>query len=93
MPCCLGALLALLGPRVFLLLSWLFTDWTFKAFEGKLWPLLGWLFMPWTTTAYMVIMIMNDHKIEGLWIGVLILGVIFDIGSWGAGGKANRHRD
>jgi hypothetical protein len=94
MPCCLGVLLLLFGPRVVLALSWLFTDWIFRAFDGKLWPILGWVFMPWTTIAYMLIMLLNDHKLEGLWIGLLILGVIFDAGAWGASNKArNRHGD
>ncbi len=78
-----------------LVLFWLFTDWTRNAFDGTLWPVLGWFFLPWTTIAYMTIMLMNNHQVSGMWVGLLILGVILDLGSTGGGGRAMRgkHND
>ena len=42
---CLFALIAVLSPRLALLLLWLFSPWVDGAFAGFLLPLLGLIFM------------------------------------------------
>ena len=69
---------ALLAPRVFLLFIWLRTNWLSRAFDTMLWPLLGAFLMPCTTLAYMAGML-NAQSVEGGWLLLLIVAVLFDI--------------
>ena len=50
MPCLIGCL-ALLTPRVAIVLLVIFSDYIGDAFENNLWPFLGFLFLPLTTIA------------------------------------------
>ena len=52
MPCCLLLIIAILGPRIGMILLWLFSNFYDKPFDGFLLPLLGFFFMPFTTLAY-----------------------------------------
>ena len=75
---CLWVIIALLAPRLFLLLIWLLTNWPSRAFDTVLWPLLGTFLMPYTTLTYMAGML-NAQSIEGGWLLLLIAAVLFDI--------------
>jgi len=84
MPCCLLALAALF-PRVALVIMWL-VGYGRLAFDTAIWPVLGFFFMPFTTCAYAFAM--NEFGgAQGLGLALIILGVIFDIGSFGGGGR------
>jgi len=86
---CLIVLMALIGPRVALLFTWIFTNLVDRAFEGILLPLLGLLFLPWTTFLYVLVY----NPVEGVsflgWV-VVVLGVLVDLGSYGAGARTRR---
>ena len=43
---CIVALLALLAPRLLIVLLWFFTTWFRGVFDNLLWPILGFLFLP-----------------------------------------------
>ncbi len=90
MPCIL-ALIALLFPRVLIVVLWLFTDWFNGVFSAAFWPVLGFFFLPVTTLWYSVVI----HNYGGHWgttnIFLLILAVVIDMGSW-RGGYKNRRR-
>jgi hypothetical protein len=86
---CLIALVALITPRVVLAAIWLLTDWFNRAYETAVWPLLGWIFMPYTTAAYMAAMLNNNHHVSGLWLVLVVLAVLVDIGAIGGGGRAS----
>ncbi len=87
---CLLALLAAFAPRLVLFLIWIFTDLVDRAFNGFLLPLLGLLFLPFTTLMFVL---WYQPARDGLpaigWVFV-ILGVFFDLGSYG---KGYRDRD
>ena len=51
---CLIALFALIGPRVALVFTWLFSDMIGRAIDSVLVALLGFLLLPWTTLAFVV---------------------------------------
>ncbi len=87
--CCLLGLLLLLGPRIVLILIWLFTNW-YDAFNSYLIAFLGWLFLPYTSMAWMYVYFQNDGQIEGGYLVLLILAVLFDIGVFGGSHKARR---
>ncbi|HEY7762221.1 MAG TPA: hypothetical protein VIC52_04340 [Actinomycetota bacterium] len=86
---CLIVLMALIGPRVALLFTWIFTDLVDRAFEGILLPLLGLIFLPWTTFLYVLVY----NPVEGVsflgWV-IVVLGVLLDLGSYGAGARNRR---
>jgi hypothetical protein len=87
--CCLLLLLALVGPRLVLVLLWLFTDYLSRAFDTFVWPLLGFLFLPWTTIAYAF----AQNELGGLsgpGIIVLLLGLLVDVGAIGGGARGRR---
>lgn len=76
---CLLILFAIILPRITMILLFLFTNW-FAVFPNFIWPLLGFFFMPYTTLAYMAGMVYN-HQISNGWIVLLIIAIIFDLGS------------
>jgi hypothetical protein len=77
---CLLPLIAIFMPRVALALIFLFTTWFTQAFHTVLWPLLGFLFMPYTTLAWMAAMLHNNHQLNPIWIGIIIIAILFDLG-------------
>jgi hypothetical protein len=86
---CLIVLMALIGPRVALLFTWIVTNLVDRAFEGILLPLLGLILLPWTTFLYVLVY----NPIEGVsvlgWV-IVALGVLVDLGSYGAGARNRR---
>jgi hypothetical protein len=86
---CLIALMALIGPRVALLFTWIFTNLVDRAFESFVVPLLGLIFLPWTTFLYVLVY----NPFEGVsflgWV-IVVLGILADLGSYGAGARSRR---
>lgn len=89
LPCCLFACLGAIWPRVTLVILWLFTGITGRAFETRLWPLLGWFFVPTTTLAWALWMNhLGGHgvgHIDDSWLAMGTIGVafLFDVGQLG----------
>lgn len=71
MPCLLG-LLALVAPRLVIVLLWLFTGWFHGLFESALWPLLGFVFLPTTLLWYTAV----QHWFAGQWTLWPIVGLV-----------------
>lgn len=88
---CLIALFALFLPRVVIALMVIFSDYIGRAYDGLLWPLLGFLFLPYTTLAYAVA-VNENGSVSGLWLAVVVLAVLADIGVVGGGGRMRRKR-
>lgn len=83
MPCLL-ALLALLFPRLVIILLAIFSSYLHNAFNTFIWPLLGFFFMPFTVLAYAWAMNANGH-VSGIYLLVVVIAVLFDLGSIGGG--------
>ena len=85
---CLVAVIALLFPRVLIVVLWLLTDWFSGVFNSLLWPVLGFIFLPVTMLWYSVVI----NNFGGVWsitnIIVMVLAVVIDMGSWGGGYKS-----
>lgn len=79
----LALLLALIAPRIVLLLVALFTDIVARAYEGWLVPLLGWIFLPMTTLVYALAVHVAGGVDGGLWLVLMVLAVLFDLGATG----------
>ena len=87
--CCVLALLAFVGPRVVLVLLFLFTNYLQRAFDTFLLPLIGFLFLPWTTIAWAIAQ--NEFGgASGIGLVVIVLGFLLDIGVLGGGARGRR---
>jgi hypothetical protein len=89
--CCLLALLVFFGPRVVLVCAWLFTNW-YSAFSSTLVALAGLIFLPWTSLAWMYTYFHNGGHASGVYVILLIAGVLMDIGAYGGGTRYKRWR-
>ena len=87
MPCLLAAL-ALIAPRVTIVLLVIFRDWIGAAYNTVIWPLLGFFFFPYTTLAYAAAINYNG-SVDGLYLVLVVIAVLFDLGSM-SGGAASR---
>ena len=75
--CCFVLVLFIFGPRVALVLEWIFGHRIQHAFAHWYWPLLGLIFLPWTTLMYTIVW--TAGGVHGAnWIAVGI-GVCLDI--------------
>jgi len=69
---CLFAVLALVTPRLVIVLLWLFTTWFQGLFATVLWPILGFLFLPTTLLWYTAV----QHWFGGEWSLWPVLGIV-----------------
>jgi hypothetical protein len=80
--CCAVLLAFGIGPRIALVLVWIFGDRIDRAFDSWVWPLLGLLLLPWTTLMYIIVWGPGGVN-GGEWI-LVALGVLLDFASYGA---------
>jgi hypothetical protein len=87
---CLIALFALIGPRVALVFTWIFSGMIGRAIDSWLVALLGFLFLPWTTLAYVVFYDVGPGlEVEGIEWFLVGLAFVVDLGSY-VGGRSAR---
>jgi len=89
MPLLLGCL-ALLAPRVVIVLVVLFSDYIGNAYATLLWPLLGFFFLPLTTLAYAWAWHAGHGSVSGVGLVAVVLAVLVDLGMLGGGERARR---
>jgi hypothetical protein len=82
---CLIALIALLSPRLALFFIFLFSNLLSRAFDSWALPLLGFFLLPWTTLAYALMWDTGTHKVTGFEWFLVVLGFLFDLGSYDRG--------
>ncbi|MFG0319409.1 MAG: hypothetical protein ACF8XB_19220 [Planctomycetota bacterium JB042] len=85
MPCLL-LLLAIVAPRICLVLLWLFTDFVSSAYDTLLVPLLGLVFLPFTTIAYALAMNQRG-EVSGIYLILCIVAVLSDLGAIGGSSR------
>ena len=92
MPCLL-ALLALISPRLTLIVLWIFSDVLSRAFSSWVLPVLGWFLLPWTTLAYAAFWSWSTgHHVTGFdWV-FIALAFLIDVASYGGGRFAAGNR-
>lgn len=90
MPCLL-VLIAFFFPRLVIILLALFSNYLSQAYTGFILPLLGFFFLPYTTLAYSIAI--NEHgRVDGMYLVLVIVAVLVDLGVVGGGAKARRNR-
>lgn len=87
---CLLALLALISPRLVLVLLWLFDDLLSRAYDSWIVPFLGFFLLPWTTLAYAAMWSVGSDGVSGFEWFIVILAFVVDLGSWAGRDKARR---
>ncbi len=90
MPCFIGCL-ALAMPRLAIVLVVIFFDYIGHAYETVVWPLLGFFVMPLTTLAY-AWAINTEGSVKGVYLVVVVLAVLSDLGMGGGAGARARAR-
>ena len=88
MPCLVGCL-ALFAPRFAIVLLVIFSDYLGQAYNTVLWPFLGFLFMPLTTLAY-AWAIHSHGSVAGIYLAVVVLAVLMDLGIVGGSARASQ---
>ena len=63
-----------------------------RAYHTILWPFLGFLFMPLTTLAYAFAMNSNNGSVHGIYLVLVVLAVLIDLGIIGGGSASRRRR-
>lgn len=93
MPCLLGCL-ALLFPRVVIVLVWLFSDWLEAAYSSVsiLWPIIGFFLMPLTVLAYALAWHMGSGSITPVGIVIIVIAALIDLGTLGGGAHHTHSR-
>ncbi|HEY9227060.1 MAG TPA: hypothetical protein VIP11_10465 [Gemmatimonadaceae bacterium] len=69
---CLVTLLALITPRLAIVLLWLLSRWFVGIFPSMLWPILGFIFLPTTLLWYTAV----HHWWGGQWSLWPIVGLV-----------------
>ncbi|MCC7203466.1 MAG: hypothetical protein IT441_00170 [Phycisphaeraceae bacterium] len=86
MPCLL-TILALIFPRLTILLVWLSSDYFSRAYQTVLWPVLGFFFMPLTMLAYALAK-NKAGAVDGWYLVLVVAAVLIDLGILGGSGAA-----
>ncbi len=89
---CLVGCIALVTPRLAILVVVIFGDYIGRAYDTLMWPVLGFLFMPTTTLAY-AWAINSRGSVEGLQLVVVVIAVLIDLGMIGGSARAGREKD
>ena len=89
MPCLIGCL-ALLTPRLAIVLVVLFSDYIGEAYQTVIWPLLGFFLMPLTTLAYAWAWHQGNGSVQGVGLVAVVVAVLIDLGI--IGGNASHER-
>ncbi len=90
---CLLALLALISPRLVLVVLWIFSDVLSRAFDSWIIPLLGFFLLPWTTLTYAAFWDWGSGRhVTGVEWFFVILAFLIDLGSYAQGRQAQSAR-
>ncbi len=87
---CLIAILALAFPRVIFIVLWLFTNF-FRSIGSILLLLLGFIFLPLTTIVY-TYFTNTGHPVDVVFLVVIVIAALFDLGLIGHGEWSRRRR-
>ena len=89
---CLMGCLALLTPRLAIVLVFLFSNYLGRAYQGPLWPVIGFFFMPLTTLAY-AWAVNTNGTVTGIYLAVVVIAVLLDLGLIGTSARSRRRRE
>ena len=86
---CLIALFALIGPRIALIFTAIFSDMISRAIDSWVVAFLGFLLLPWTTLAYVVLYdVGSGREVRGFEWFLVGLAFLADVMSYAGGRQA-----
>ena len=86
---CFLALLALISPRLVIVLLWIFDDILGRAYDTWIIPFLGFFLLPWTTVAYVAFWDWGaGNRVTGVEWFFVVLAFLLDLGSYFQGNRA-----
>lgn len=88
---CIVGCIGVAFPRLALFGVFLFSNYLGRAYETTLWPVLGFFFMPFTTLAY-AWAVNTNGSVTGIYLVVVVVAVLMDLGSNGKGASEGRKR-
>ena len=88
---CVVGCIALAFPRLVLFIVFLSSNYLGRAYETNVWPFLGFFFMPLTTLAY-AWAVNTQGTVTGIYLVVVVLAVIMDLGLTGKGAHDGARR-
>ena len=89
---CIVAIIALLFPRVLIVVLWFLTDWFNGVFNGLLIPILGFLFMPVTTLWYSVVINYYGGEWNNIAVVGMVVAVVIDLSTTGGSYRSRQRR-
>jgi len=90
---CLLALLALISPRLVLVVLWIFSNVLSRAFDSWIVPLLGFFVLPWTTLTYTAFWQWGaGHHVVGFEWFFVVLAFLIDLGAYAGAGRSRSRR-
>ena len=90
---CFLALLALISPRLVLVLLWIFSNVLSRAYDSWIIPFLGFFLLPWTTLTYAAFWDWGAGRhVTGIEWFFVILAFVIDLGSYAGGSRARPAR-
>jgi hypothetical protein len=87
---CLAFVLALISPRLAIIVVWIFSDILSRAFDSWLLPFLGFFVLPWTTLVYALMWDIGTHAVTGIEWFFVGLAFLADLGAYGGTARARR---
>jgi hypothetical protein len=94
MGCCLGALLALISPRLAIIALWIFGDVLSRAYSSWVLPFIGFFVLPWTTLTYALVWDWTTpHQVHGIGWFFVALAFLVDVSSIFGGRTARSRRN
>ena len=88
---CFLALLALISPRLVLILLWIFDDILGRAFDSWVIPVLGFFLLPWTTLTYVAFWDWGTgREVTGFEWFFVVLAFLIDLGAYGQGARTRQ---
>jgi apolipoprotein N-acyltransferase len=88
---CFLALLALISPRLVLVVLAIFSNVLSRAFDSWIIPLLGFFLLPWTTLSYAAFWDWGPgHHVVGIEWFFIALAFFIDLSAWFGGQRARR---
>lgn len=91
MPCLVGCM-ALVAPRLTIILVAIFSRYLHEAYETAIWPIIGFFVMPMTTLAYAWAWHFGGEQVRGAGVVVVIVAVLIDLGLLGGSGTGGRKK-
>ena len=83
---CFVALIALISPRLALVLLWIFGDLLSRAYDSWAIPLIGFFILPWTTLTYAAFWDWGTgHHVTGIEWFFVAFAFVVDVGSYTQG--------